>query len=137
MDDNQLARATKFQKEHVEEKHEETEEEIAQRREREREAAEKALSEIEEQVLKMEQDIQVGVTEVLQMRAALQKEIERTEQLKKAYLELKTTLDLVENAEENMQKLQEFADRHKDKLLKFAEEWEKARAAAFQFLSPN
>ena len=33
---------------------------------------------------------------------------DRTEQLRKDYLELKTTLDLVENAEENMAKLREF-----------------------------
>jgi len=50
---------------------------------------------------------------------------DRTEQLKKEYLELKTTMDLVENAEENMKKLKEFSDKHKERLLKFAEDWEK------------
>lgn len=34
-------------------------------------------------------------------------------------------MDLVENADENLQKLKDFAEKHKERLLKFAEDWEK------------
>ena len=74
MDDSQLQRAAKFQKDQTEEKHEETEKEIAQRGEMERADAEAALAAVEDKVLKMEQDIQMGATELLQMKASLQKE---------------------------------------------------------------
>lgn len=48
--------------------------------------------------------------------------------MKKDFLELKTTLDLISEPEENMRKLKDFAEKQKEKLLKFADDWERVRA---------
>jgi hypothetical protein len=89
-----------------------------QRREKEREEADRRLAEAEGKLQSVEQGLQVAATEILQLKATLQKEgriyldtlltlaAEKTDILKKQFLELKATLDLVKNAAENMQKLQ-------------------------------
>lgn len=77
------------------------------------------MAEAEGRLQSVEQGLQVAATEILQLKATLQKEglveleaptltptADKTEVLKKQFLELKATLDLVKNAAENMKKLQ-------------------------------
>lgn len=64
------------------------------------------MAEAEGKLQSVEQGLQVAATEILQLKATLQKEADKTEVLKKQFLELKATLDLVKNAAENMQKLE-------------------------------
>lgn len=52
---------------------------------------------------------------------------EKTVVLKKQYLEIKATLDLVKNAAENMIKLQQSIDQFKEKLLTWQGKWEETR----------
>jgi len=106
----------------------ETEEEINKRRERERQEKDQQLASVEGQILTTEQQLQVCATEILQLKASLQKEADRTAELKKKFMETKTTIDLLENAEANITKLKELAEERKEKLLGFAEKWEEVRA---------
>jgi chromosome segregation ATPase len=106
----------------------ETEEELKKRRDRERDEIDRRLADIEGKLLHTEQQIQVCATEILQLTATLQKEADKTAELKKKYLDLKTTMDLLSNAEENMKKMKEMAINQKNQLVKLAMKWEETRA---------
>jgi len=105
----------------------ETEEELKKRRDRERDEIDKKMADIEGKLLHTEQQIQVCATEILQLTATLQKEADKTAELKKKYLDLKTTMDLLSNPEENMKKMKEMAIKQKNDLVKLAMKWEETR----------
>lgn len=128
-EDTSFLRNQKFEKDQKEvQDNAETEEEINKRREREREEKDQQLTSAESQIVSTEQQLQVCATEILQMKAALQKEADRTTELKKKFTETKTTIDLLANAEENIAKLKQLAEERKEKLIAFAEKWEEVRA---------
>eukprot|EP01124_Arcella_intermedia_P022903 TRINITY_DN3519_c0_g1_i1.p1 TRINITY_DN3519_c0_g1~~TRINITY_DN3519_c0_g1_i1.p1 ORF type:complete len:620 (-),score=227.58 TRINITY_DN3519_c0_g1_i1:862-2583(-) len=128
-EDNRIDRDTKFRKDEkeVEEKGV-TEEELAKIREKEKEDIEKALASLEAKIAQGEQFIQVASTEILQLTAALQKEAEKTAELKKKFQDVKQTVDLLANAEENIESLKEKANASKLRLLEIANKWEEIRA---------
>jgi len=126
--DNSIDRHKKFGKEKVVVAEKvETEEEIKRRREQEQKEASDRLAAAEAKLTQVEQEIQIAGTEALQLTALLQKEAEKTVVLKKQYLEIKATLDLVKNAAENMIKLQQSIDQFKEKLLTWQGKWEETR----------
>eukprot|EP01125_Pyxidicula_operculata_P012652 TRINITY_DN4163_c0_g1_i1.p1 TRINITY_DN4163_c0_g1~~TRINITY_DN4163_c0_g1_i1.p1 ORF type:complete len:371 (-),score=115.61 TRINITY_DN4163_c0_g1_i1:2-1114(-) len=128
-EENRVDRAAKFAKEQKDAAEPaETEEQLAKRREEERAAIDKSYADIESQVNHTEQEIQVCTTEILQLKASMQKEMNRTTELKEKYHRIKATLDLVENAEENIQKLRDFAEKTKQKILSIGQQWEEKRS---------
>jgi len=127
VDDSIDGRAQKFGKEVKQTENVETEEDIRKRRETEQREADAKLAAAEANLQRVEQEIQVAGTEALQLTALLQKEAEKTVLLKKQYLEIKATLDLVKNAAENMIKLQESIAAYRNKLLDWQGKWESKR----------
>jgi len=65
---------------------------------------------------------------MLQITALLQKETEKTAILKKQYKEVEDTVQLVKNAFENMQKLQEEIVGFRSKLMTWQGKWEDVRS---------
>eukprot|EP01126_Amoeba_proteus_P055628 TRINITY_DN6922_c0_g2_i4.p1 TRINITY_DN6922_c0_g2~~TRINITY_DN6922_c0_g2_i4.p1 ORF type:complete len:491 (-),score=138.30 TRINITY_DN6922_c0_g2_i4:250-1722(-) len=127
-DENMFNRTKKFAKETLKDvQPQETEEQIRQRREKEREESDRKLEEVEGKLQHVEQDMQVANTEILQLKATLQKEVEKTEELGKKFTELKATMELIKNAAENMQKLQDNIESQKEKLLGWQGKWEEIR----------
>jgi len=128
-DMNLLDRAKLFSKEEKKvEVSVETEEEIQKRRDKNKEDAEKLLSEKEAKVKFMEQEIIVAETEMLQITALLQKETEKTAILKKQFREVKDTIELVKNAVENTKELQSSIEGLKSKLIDWQGKWESVRS---------
>jgi len=75
-----------------------------------------------------EQQTQVCSTEILQLTANLQKEAEKTAELKKKYLDIKNTIELLTNPEENMAKMKDMALKQKAQLVDIAQKWEDTRS---------
>jgi len=128
-EDTSLSRIKKFTKEEkVVVEQGETEEELNKRREKERNEIDKSLLEVEAKLLHTEQLIQVSTTEILQLTATLQKEADKTAELKKQFMDLKQTIELLSDAENNITNLRDFAVKSKEKLLDYAQKWEEVRA---------
>jgi coiled-coil domain-containing protein 22 len=122
-----LQRAVAFDREASDTVLTETEEELEQRREQERQDADARYKEIEGRVKDAERKIQSYADEIRQMRASLQAELSRTADLKKAHDQLKTVMDLLPDAKNNIEKLRRLAQEYAEKIKTLAADWEKYR----------
>lgn len=105
----------------------ETEEELEQKRVSEREAALEELKHAEEELKAVENRIQHYINEMRQLRAQIQAEEEKWQELSKKHQQLKIVFDRLPDAKANIEKLKKLAADQSAKLTEYAAEWEKHR----------
>lgn len=122
-----LQRAVTFDRESADTVLTETEEELERRREQERQEADAKYKALEDLVKETERKIQSYADEIRQLRAALLAELARTGDLKKTHDQLKTVMDLLPDAKNNIERLRQLAQDNAEKLKTLAADWEKYR----------
>lgn len=106
----------------------EAKEEIArQEREAKIEALRQQLQALREKRARYDAKIEEDVAMTRTIEGDLTEEDQKTGELEKGFKVKKRTIDLLPNAQENMQKLQEMADGAAQKLVDLAQQWEEHR----------
>eukprot|EP00211_Chloroparvula_japonica_P003696 CAMPEP_0119126398 /NCGR_PEP_ID=MMETSP1310-20130426/5340_1 /TAXON_ID=464262 /ORGANISM="Genus nov. species nov., Strain RCC2339" /LENGTH=734 /DNA_ID=CAMNT_0007116557 /DNA_START=122 /DNA_END=2322 /DNA_ORIENTATION=- len=103
--------------------------------EKEKEAArQQEIAEVEAKLARLALQLETGRKRIADMKTnqtqlgpAISKETERTEELKEKLVNLRRTNELLENAEENIAKLEQIAAKNTENLLKLATQWEEVR----------
>ncbi|KAL6077624.1 Coiled-coil domain-containing protein 22 [Balamuthia mandrillaris] len=114
-------------KDKAEEVHHETNEELQARRKRETQELDDTLSRIREEMEALEKAMLSMHPNIHQIEAKLLAEAERNKELKKKYLVMKKTFDLLPDAENNIKLLQGLSSKSAARLVELAKEWEKHR----------
>jgi len=111
-EDNYMQRQKKFGQEQQDENTEDTE----KRRLEEKEEKEKELFEIEAKIRNLESESQMHQTEILQLKGQYQKNfLEQLEEIKTKVNEKIETFELLNNPEENENKLKELIEKTKER----------------------
>jgi chromosome segregation ATPase len=105
-----------------------SEEEIEKKRDQEIEDLQKQLNELQLAKQELENTVAAVVQSIQQIEVQLQEESSKTPNLETEYKLKKRTMDLLPNAEENIQQLQQISSVTSSKLFELAAEWENHRA---------
>eukprot|EP01117_Protostelium_nocturnum_P013511 TRINITY_DN5046_c0_g1_i1.p1 TRINITY_DN5046_c0_g1~~TRINITY_DN5046_c0_g1_i1.p1 ORF type:complete len:609 (-),score=200.72 TRINITY_DN5046_c0_g1_i1:58-1884(-) len=109
-----------------------SEEELQKKREAELEALQLKLSQIQSTNSELSSVIKSTMASIRQIEASIYDEDLSTEKLEKEYRIKKRTYDLLPNADENIQKLQQICGESSSKLLELASKWEEIRIPLYE-----
>jgi hypothetical protein len=105
----------------------ETDEELKARRQRELEELDAILARTREETEELEKAIATFTSSIRQIEADSNTQELRKQELQRKYMVTKKTFDLLPDADNNIAKLREIADRSARRLVELATEWEKHR----------
>ncbi|GAM23567.1 hypothetical protein SAMD00019534_067420 [Acytostelium subglobosum LB1] len=129
-DYGQFARKKEFAAEDLtitEPKDKETEEERQQKQQAEIEALQQSIQELSERMSASNNEMESWIQQLRQLESQMSEEDRRRAELEKEYKVKKKTFGLLENADENMAKLQELCQQSSANLIEMSTEWEKVR----------